>query len=106
VSTVMPFRRTDVTGAMRARRYRQRKNGNETKASVTVDAHGITVITTVAMCALAARLGDERATAADLQIAERLIMALVDRQPPDSVFDIGADCRGGTAFFTRPQQLS
>jgi len=40
------------------------------------------------MCALAARIGDGRATPGDLKLAERLIMALVDRLPPDSTIDL------------------
>ena len=47
----------DVTGALRARRYRRKRNGNETNASVTVDAVTVTAISTVDMCVLAARLG-------------------------------------------------
>jgi hypothetical protein len=42
------FRLKDVTGALRARRYRRKKNGNEIKPDVTVE---------------------------DLELAERLIMA-------------------------------
>ena len=72
------------------------KTAHDVKASVTVaseiDAHAVTVITKVAttaistpeMCALAARLGDGRPSRDDLQVAERLIMAPVDRLPPDS----------------------
>jgi hypothetical protein len=69
----------DVTGALRARRYRRRKV-NESKAGVTVS--------TPEMCALAARLGDHRATPGDLKLAERLIMALVDRLPADSIINV------------------
>jgi hypothetical protein len=93
---VTALRIKDVTGALRARRYRERKNANKTNASVTVDAHAVTAITTVAttaistpeMCAFAARLGDGRASREDLQLAERLIMELVDRLPPDSTIEI------------------
>ena len=96
---VTALRIKDVTGALRARRYRQRKNGSKTNAGVTVDAHAVTVITKVAttaistpeMCALAARIGDGRASREDLQLAERLIMALVDRLPPDMSIDINGD---------------
>ena len=86
---VTALRIKDVTGALRARRYRAKKNGNGIKPGVTVaseiDVHAVTAITKVAttaistpeMCALAARLGDGRASREDLQIAERLIMALL-----------------------------
>jgi hypothetical protein len=46
VTSVTPFRLKDVTGALRARRYRCRKKGNEINADVTVDAPGVTAITT------------------------------------------------------------
>jgi hypothetical protein len=69
----------DVTGALRARRYRRRK-GNEIKPGVTVS--------TPEMCALSARVGAGMATAAELKLAERLIMALVDRLPPDSSIEV------------------
>jgi hypothetical protein len=85
---VMPFRLKDVTGAMRARRYRQRRKAKETMATVTVDALGVTAISTPEMCALAARLGDGRASYDDMRRAERLIMALVDRLQPNSVLDV------------------
>jgi hypothetical protein len=94
---VTAFRLKDVTGALRARRYRQRKSRNETNAGVTVDAQAVTAITKVVtaistpdMCALAARLGDGRASRDDMRMAERLIMPLVNRLPADSVLDIDA----------------
>jgi len=40
------------------------------------------------MCALAARLSDGRATAAELRLAERLVLALVDRLPADSSIEV------------------
>jgi hypothetical protein len=40
------------------------------------------------MCALAARVGDGRANPGDLKLAERLIMALVDRLPADSSINV------------------
>jgi hypothetical protein len=70
----------DVTGALRSRRYRRRQNSNESKAGVTV--------TTSEMCALAARLGDGRANPGDLKLAERLIVALVDRLAADSAIEV------------------
>jgi hypothetical protein len=48
VTSVTLFRLKDVTGALRARRYRRKKNGNEIKPDFTVE---------------------------DLELAERLIMA-------------------------------
>jgi hypothetical protein len=101
---VTALRIKDVTGALRARRYRAKKNGNEIKPSVTVepdfDAPGVTVlsperlskdgrrISTPEMCALAARLGDGRASHEDLRLTERLIMALVNRLPADSMIEV------------------
>jgi hypothetical protein len=43
------------------------------------------------MCSLAARLGHGRASREDLQMAERLIMALVDRLPPNSAIMVADD---------------
>ena len=85
-----------MTGALHARRYRERKNCNETRASVTVDAPGVTAVSTPEMCTLAARLGDGRAACEGLRMAERLIMNLVGRLPPDSTIDLGAEPREPT----------
>ena len=89
------LRRHDVTGALRSRRYRHRKNGNEIKPDVTVepvfDVATVTVISTPEMCSLAARIGDGRASHKDLQLAERLIMQLVDRLPADSTIEVWRD---------------
>src|SRR5437870_590925 len=97
VSSVAPIRRQDVTGALRARRY-QKLNSNDFKASVTVEpvfdaatARGVTAVSTVQMCALAARISDGRASREDWRLAERLIMALVDRLPPDSSIQLADD---------------
>jgi hypothetical protein len=76
--SVTPIR-TDVTGVMRARRYRERQTAK--RDSVT---SGVTAVSTAAMCSLAARLSAGIATADDLWLADRLIMALVERLPPDS----------------------
>jgi hypothetical protein len=62
------------------RRYRARQKANGAKAGVTVS--------TPEMCALAARVGDGRATLEDCKLAERLIMRLVDSLPPDSVLKL------------------
>jgi hypothetical protein len=69
-----------VTGALRVRRHRAKKKLSGTNAVFTV-AGGPPAITTPEMCALAARVGDGRATPGDLELAERLIMALMDRLP-------------------------
>jgi hypothetical protein len=69
----------DVTGALRARRYRQKK-ASEINPVVTV--------TTEEMCGLAGRLGAGRATVEDLHLAERLLLALMQLLPPDSAIDI------------------
>jgi hypothetical protein len=81
--------RQDMTGALRARRYRQRQKAK--KAAVTIGAPTRHTISTPEMCGLAARLSDGRATPDDLRLADRLIMALVDRLPRDSTIDLGAD---------------
>ncbi len=88
MSTVTPFRLKDVTGALRARRYRQRKKGNETKASVTVDAPGVTAISTAEMIAIACRLEVDSATLEDRQYAGRIINRLIHCLPPDAIVDI------------------
>jgi hypothetical protein len=88
VIIVTGFRLKDVTGALRARRYRARRKINEVNAAVTVDAPPRHAISTAQMCGLAARLSDGRASPDDLRMADKLIMALVDRLPPDSVLDI------------------
>jgi hypothetical protein len=69
----------DVTGALRARRYRRNKV-NESKAGVTV--------TTADMAGLAGRLATERATDEDLALAGRLVIELMRRLPPDSSIDV------------------
>jgi hypothetical protein len=48
------------------------------------------VIGTPDLCTLAARLSTGTVTAADLQLADRLIMALVNSLPPDSTIDLGS----------------
>jgi hypothetical protein len=81
----------DVTAALRMRRYRERKNNNENKASVTVDAADSLTISTAQMAGLAARLGDGRASRQDMELADKVIMAFVMSLPPDSVVEIGAN---------------
>jgi hypothetical protein len=88
VTDSVTLRKQDVTDALRARRYRHKKNGKEFKAAVTVRRDSGAVISTPEMCALAARLGDGRATPGDLAMAERLIVALVNMLPPDSMLDL------------------
>jgi hypothetical protein len=59
------------------------------QAAVTPSARdGGTVISTADMCSLAARLSGGTATAADLRLADKLIMALVTRLPPNGALDI------------------
>jgi len=94
----------DPTSALRSKRYRRARKqgaGRDGRASKRDGKRapdgqgekqnkikpGVTV-TTPEMCALAARIGDGRATPGDLKLAERLIMALVDRLPPDSTIDL------------------
>lgn len=81
----------DVTAALRARRYRERKNGKENNASVTVEQVDSVTISTAEMCGLASRLSDGRASRDDLQLADKVIMAFVMRLPPDSVVEIGTN---------------
>jgi len=69
----------DVTGALRARRYR-RKNASKSKGGVTVN--------TADLCALASRIGDGRATLGDRQLAERVIMMVVRSARTDSNVEV------------------
>jgi hypothetical protein len=69
----------DRTSAERSRRYRRNKKAAATAAT----QQGVTV-STVDMCALSARLAAGRVTVDDLQIAGRLIWALVHLLPADS----------------------
>jgi len=73
--------RPDPTNALRQRRFRERR---KLAKSVT----GTVTVSTPDMCALAARIGDGRASRDDMRLAERLIMALVDRLPPDSTIEL------------------
>ena len=85
---VTVLRIKDVTGALRARRYRERRKLNEVNAAVTVDAPPRHAITTAQMCTLSARLRDGHATPDDARLASRLIMAFVNSLPPDSTVEI------------------
>jgi len=44
------------------------------------------------MCALADRLEAGAVTAAEMKLAAKLVMALVDRLPEDSAIDVGTAC--------------
>jgi hypothetical protein len=81
-------RKKDPTSDLRVRRHRAKQKLNGGKAVLTVARRGAQAISTPEMCSLAARVGDGRATPGDLQMAERLIMALVDRLPPDSTLNV------------------
>ena len=83
--TTLQLKPKDVTAASRARRYREKKNGREINASVTVRRDRAVTVSTIEMCALAARLGGNCVTVDDLQLAERIIMTFVDKLPPDSI---------------------
>jgi hypothetical protein len=72
-----------VTGALRVAASRRQK-ANGISAGVTV--------TTVDMCALADRLETGAVMAAEMKLAAKLVMALVDRLPEDSAIDVGAAC--------------
>jgi hypothetical protein len=85
----LALRRRGVTAPLKSRRYREKKNGKEAKATVTVRRPGVVTIGTPETCSLAARLTDGPATAEDLRMAERLIMELVFRLPRDSSLDVG-----------------
>jgi len=69
----------DPTNALRSRRWRQRQKAKAANGGATLRS-----VTTIEMCALAARVGDGRASPGDLALAERLIMELVFRLPADS----------------------
>ena len=71
-------------GCPACRRYRRRQKANGISAGVTV--------TTVDMCALADRLETGAVTAAEMKLAAKLVMALVDRLPEDSANDVGTAC--------------
>jgi hypothetical protein len=92
-------RAKDRTNAERQRRYRA--NRRETTVTRTVtepERNGVTAATqperngvsiaTWEMCALAARLTDGRATAEDLQLADRLLLHLVLMLPRDSLIEV------------------
>ena len=74
----------DPNGCPARRRYRRRQKANGISAGVTV--------TTVDMCALADRLEAGAVTAAEMKLAAKLVMALVDRLPEDSAIDVGTAC--------------
>jgi hypothetical protein len=81
VSTVTALPVRDRTNAERQRRFRQRRK----QAAVTQVERNGTPISTIEMCALGARLkSGVGITLADLQLADRLIMALVARLRRDS----------------------
>jgi len=86
--TALQIKPKDVTAPLRARRYRQKRNGKENKANVTVRPNFSVTVSTIEMCSLAARLTGDSVTVADLRLAERLIMTLVDRLPPDSIINV------------------
>jgi hypothetical protein len=71
-------------GCPACRRYRRRQKANGISAGVTV--------TTVDMCALADRLETGAVTAAEMKLAAKLVMALVDRLREDSAIDVGTAC--------------
>jgi hypothetical protein len=83
-------RKPDPTNAERQRRYKERrKAGNGGNGSaVTLPVTLAPTVTTAQMCALASRLAAGAATAADLQMADRLLMELVARLPPDSAVEL------------------
>src|SRR5882762_3454961 len=78
----------DMTVALRMRRYRQRKNGKKNNAEVTVNATASVTISTVEMCGLAARLGEGCASADDLKLADKLIVAFAMQFAPDSIVQL------------------
>jgi hypothetical protein len=80
----------DMTVALRMRRYRQRKNEKKNNVEVTVSGAASVTISTVEMCGLAARLGDGCASADDLKMADKLIVAFAMQFPADSMVMISA----------------
>jgi hypothetical protein len=90
-TNVMPLRPRDRTNADRQRRFRNKIKAAVTppeRQSVTAAALTVTVIGTPEMCALAARLTSGTITLNDLRLADKLIMALVDRLPPNSTVEL------------------
>jgi hypothetical protein len=82
MATVTALRPPDRTNAERQRRYRARRR--IVTPTVTPDV----VVDTAAMTALAARLSTGAVTAADLEIAGRLVLALVAMLPPDGAIGL------------------
>jgi hypothetical protein len=56
--------------------------------TVTVDAPAGRLISTSEMCSPATRVSSGYVTVEDLQLAERIIIALVDRLRPDSSISV------------------
>ncbi len=66
----------DPKAAARSRRYRHRKRDARSNAVTPETVTPSVTVDTVTMVQLAARIGAGRATAADLELAERLLLAL------------------------------
>jgi hypothetical protein len=86
MATVTELRPKDPTAAARSRRYRRNRRTLQRHDPVTP---GVTV-DTAQMIALSIRLEASTVTRADLDLASRLITALVHMLPPDSALDLGA----------------
>ena len=84
--------RADPTGAARQARFRERRREltvTAEQATVTPnERNGLTMITTVEMCALAGRLTSDDVTDIELQLAGGLILMLVQRLPADASLDV------------------
>lgn len=77
----------DSTSAERSRRYRRRRKARRDAAQAATAANTVAV-TTSTMAALAGRLSAGSVTAADLELAGRLVLALVQLLPPDGAIGL------------------
>jgi hypothetical protein len=85
----MPFPAAkDVTGPLRSRRYRQKKNGKQNKPAVTVG----TSVTRQDMSGLAGRLAAGHVTARGAELAARLLIGLVTLLPRDGSLMLPDSC--------------
>ncbi len=86
---VTVLRPKDPTAAERSRRYRRRRKGVTRPQTVTQENVTASVtVDTVTICTLAASVGAGRATAVELELAERLLLALATMLPEDGAIGL------------------
>ncbi len=81
----------DPKAAERSRRYRHRRRDARSNAVTPETVTPSVTVHTVTICELAARIGAGRATAADLALAERMLLALAAMLPPDGTLGLGTE---------------